>query len=251
MAIQVAPRNLPPGLASIAALDLVSVTMEKLKDRNAGLPGLGVLYGPAGWGKSMAAGSMQMLYRAYYLQIRSAWTRKTLLEKILVEMGVTVPKHRATIPHLLDLVCAQLSGSTRPLVLDEFDYCTRSDGLIEIVRDIYEGSRCSILLVGEELLPQKLAGWERFHSRVLAWAPAQPVSLGDAYKLAPLYCAGVELSEDLLAHLVALSEGSVRRLSVNLSLVRNEALTHGEDAMSLASWGGRELYTGQAPVRGV
>lgn len=251
MKTQSNPRNLPPGLASISALDLVSVTMEKLKDRHAGLPGLGVLYGPAGWGKSMSAGAMQMLYRAYYLQIRSAWTRKSLLEKILVEMGVAIPKGKATIPHLLDLVCAQLSGSMRPLVLDEFDYCTRSDGLIEIVRDIYEGSRCPILLVGEELLPQKLASWERFHSRVLAWAPAQPVSINDAAKLAPLYCAGVSVTEDLLAHLVALSEGSVRRVCVNLSLIRNESLTIGEDVMSLVKWGGRELYTGEAPVRGV
>jgi hypothetical protein len=52
-------------------------------------------------------------------------------------------------------------------------------------------------LVGEELLPRKLEAWERFHSRVSAWAPAQRVSHADAEKLAPIYCPDVELTSDV------------------------------------------------------
>ena len=65
-------KALPAGVVPIAALDLVSVTVEKLINRHAGLPGIGVLYGPPGRGKSMAAGAMVMAYRAYYIQIAAA-----------------------------------------------------------------------------------------------------------------------------------------------------------------------------------
>ncbi|MCG9087420.1 AAA family ATPase, partial [Laribacter hongkongensis] len=84
-----------------------------------------------------------------------------------------------TIPALLDQICEQLAASQRPLIIDEFDFALRSDSMVELVRDIYEGSQGTILLIGEEQLPQRLKRWERFHSRVMAWIPALPVSLED------------------------------------------------------------------------
>lgn len=184
--------------------------------------------------------------RAYYVQLRSAWSRKTLLEKILFEMGI---KPAGTIPALLDQICEQLAASRRPLILDEFDYCADKHGMIELVRDIYEGSQSSLLLVGEEQLPHKLKRFERFHGRVLSWLPAAAVSLADSRQLAAIYCPDIPLADDLLQHLVALSHGSVRRVSVNLVNVYDTALVEGMDSVDLAAWGQRPLYTGEAPRR--
>ena len=36
----------------------------------------------------------------------------------------------------------------------------------------------AIVLIGEELLPQKLQAWERFHGRILDWVAAEPGSIG-------------------------------------------------------------------------
>ncbi|BBF84912.1 DNA transposition protein [Aquitalea magnusonii] len=233
-------------IAPIANLDLVAVVMEKLVNRQDSLPGLAVYYGPSGWGKTTATVAVANRSRAYYVQLRSAWSRKTLLEKILFEMGI---KPAGTIPALLDQICEQLAASRRPLILDEFDYCADKHGMIELVRDIYEGSQSSLLLVGEEQLPHKLKRFERFHGRVLSWLPAAAVSLADSRQLAAIYCPDIPLADDLLQHLVALSHGSVRRVSVNLVNVYDTALVEGMDSVDLATWGQRPLYTGEAPRR--
>lgn len=134
-------------------------------------------------------------------------------------------------------------------MLDEFDYAATRDVMIELVRDIYEGSQSSLLLVGEERLPHKLKRHERFHGRVLSWLPAAPVSHDDARRLADSYCPDIRVADDLLAQLVALAHGSVRRVSVNLVNVYDTALVEGWDEVDRAQWGERPLYTGDAPRR--
>ena len=234
-------------IAQIHNLELVRTAAERLNSRTAGLPGMAALYGPAGYGKTTAALAIANENRAYFVQMRSAWGRKALLEKILLEMGA---KPHGTIPQMLDQVCEQLATSGRMLMIDEFDYCVRNDSMIELVRDIYEGSQATLLLLGEEMLPQKLKKWERFHSRILSWIPAQPVSLKDAAALAPIYCPGVHVADDLLDHLVKLSGGSVRRVSVNLATIYEAASVEGWEVASRAAWGDRQIYTGEAPRRG-
>src|SRR3569832_2031403 len=87
---------------------------------------------------------------------------------------------------------------------------------VALIRDLHESSNAAILLLGEERLPDKLKKWERFHSRVLVWMRAQPVSLDDTEHLARLYCRDVEIAPDLLAEVQRLSHGSVRRVAVNV-----------------------------------
>ena len=241
-----------PQIVSIHNLDLVRISVEKIDRRQDGLPGFACLYGPAGYGKTTALAYVSNLKRAYYVQIRSAWTAKALLENVLIEMGLASRngKSPGTVAQMLDTVCQQLTASGRPMVLDEFDHCCRSDSMVELVRDIYEGSQAPIVIAGEELLPQRLKRWERFHSRVLSWVPAQPVSLNDAKLLAPIYCPGVTVADDLLAHLVSIADGSVRRVSVNLAGLREEAHIEGWTKIDRQQWGDRPLFTGEAPRKG-
>lgn len=41
--------------------------------------------------------------------------------------------------------------------------------MVEIARDIYEGSGSPVILIGEEHLPKKLEQWEHVHGRMLDW----------------------------------------------------------------------------------
>lgn len=234
-------------IAEINNMALCDVALERALSRSANLPGLVCFYGPSGWGKSFSANHIANRRRAYYVQAKSVWSKKHTLAAILREMGVTPA---GTIADMADQVAEQLAASGRPLIVDEMDHLVDRNA-VELIRDLYEASRAPILLIGEERLPQKLKKWERFHGRVLAWVPAQPVTVDDARKLQPLYCPQVAVAEDLLERLVELAHGSVRRVCVNLEHIQETALTSGLDAVDLAAWGRRELYTGEAPSRRV
>lgn len=232
------------GIAETANVRALSVGLDQLVNRHTALPGIGVIYGPAGYGKSTACVTIANHLRGYYVQMRSLWNRKTLLEKVLIEMSI---KPAGTIASMLDQVCEQIAASQRPLIIDEFDFCLRSACMIELIRDIYEGSQGTLLLVGEENIPLRLQKWERFHSRILVWLQAQPVSLADARLLVPIYARDIKIADDLLQYFVDSSNGSVRRLIVNLAHAQTSARVKAKKELALDDWDKRETYTGEAP----
>lgn len=235
--------------AEITNLSLVRVAMERLTNRLDGLPALGVLYGASGYGKTTATVAVANSTQAYYLKLSSVWGKKVFLEKICFEMGIPPAK---TTSACLDAICEQLAASQRPLILDEADYLVSKAGMVELVRDIYEGSQSPILLVGEEQLPNKLKKFERFHGRVLSWIPAQPVSVADAEVLAKVYAPDLRIDGDLLKHIVEIAHGSVRRVTVNLVNLAEAAMAHGYDEVNLdnvKTMSGFEFYKGEIPKR--
>lgn len=234
------------GKAPLANVGLTVSALQGAMTRPAHLPGIVVLYGPSGLGKSTAAAVAAMQLQAYYVQAKSSWTRKAVYQSILKVMGIVPAK---TIYEMEDQVAAQLAASGRPLIVDECDHLVAKSS-IEIVRDIYEASGAAILLIGEEHLPAGLARWERIHNRVLEWVPAQYATMTDARALRDLYCDRVAVEDDLLAKIHEVSKGVARRICVNLERAQQAALGLGKKSMSLAEWGKRSFYTGEAPVRG-
>jgi DNA transposition AAA+ family ATPase len=239
---QVKPGPLPGTIAPLRNVALFSALVDRVLERPAGLPGMATFHGRSGLGKSCAAIYAANKARAYYVQVRSVWTRKHMLVSILAEMGI---RPAATIPQMMDQVGEQLSLSGRPLIIDEADYLL-AKGMIEVVRDIYESSLAAIILIGEEGLPQDLQKYERVHGRMLDWVAAQPATEQDARTLARLYCPQVAVGEDLLARILEASGGSVRRICVNLDRVREFAATRGLQTVGARGYEG-EIFTG-SPV---
>lgn len=237
--------NVNLGIALLRNVALCGQVLDHALKRAPHLPGIVAFYGPSGWGKSCAASYCANKFRAVYVACKSSYTKKALLLAILKEMGIQPAK---TIYDMVDQIAEQLMLSGRPLIIDEMDHIVEKNA-VEIVRDIYESSGAAMLLIGEEQFPNKLRQWERFHNRVLDWQPAQPTEKGDARKLADLYCTEVKVADDLLERILDASRGAARRICVNLEKVRQEALAAGVDKIDLATWGKRELYTGDAPVR--
>jgi DNA transposition AAA+ family ATPase len=218
--------------------------LQRAMQRPITLPGMVVMYGPSGFGKSTAAAYCRNKLQACYVECKSTWTKKALLTEICIEMGIAPDK---TIYTMQNQISEYLVTTGQPLIIDEMDHLVDKKA-VEIIRDIYESSGAPILLIGEERLPKKLERWERFHGRILDWVAAEAVSMEDAAHLARLYCPGITVSEDLLAKLLQLAHGSVRRVAVNLSLIYEEMRRSGVEKVTLADWGKRDLYTGQAPA---
>lgn len=232
--------------APLANVSVCHAALYKAVHRPKHLPGMVCFYGPSGWGKSTAAAHVANALQAYHVEAKSSWTKKALVQAILKEMGVEPAR---TIYDMSEQVAEQLALSGRPLIVDEMDHIVDKCA-VEIIRDIYEGSGAAILLIGEEGLPNKLRRWERFHGRIMAFAPALPADFEDAQALREMYCS-VAIDDDLLRQVHAASGGSVRRICVNLERIQEAARRDGVEAMTLETWGNRELFTGEAPRRRV
>lgn len=221
--------------------------LEQAMNRPAHLPGMVTFFGPSGWGKSFAAAYAANKYRAYYVECKSIWTKKSLLGAILKEMGIEPAKTSAD---MVEQISQQLALSGLPLIIDEMDHIVEKKA-VEVIRDIYEGSNAAILLIGEENIDTKLLKWERFHNRMLAWQGAQPADLEDTRQLARLYCPDITIADDLLEMIQRESMGVARRICVNLNQVQQAAYSEGTDEIDAKLWGNRPLYTGNAPRRKV
>jgi DNA transposition AAA+ family ATPase len=222
--------------------------LERAMTRPQHLPGMVCFYGPSGFGKSVAAAYAANRYRAHYIECKSTWTKKAILTAIAREMGLFPA---STMYELTDQISAQLVDTDRPLIIDEMDHIVRREA-VEIIRDIYEGSKVAMLLIGEENLPNNLKKSERFHGRILDFVPAQAADASDARVLAKFYCHRVKIADDLLSEVAKRAKGSIRRICVNLARIEEETYAAGNAEIDLSGWNnmGKGFWTGEAVVRG-
>ncbi|WP_197432012.1 AAA family ATPase [Sphingomonas sp. CCH15-F11] len=211
-------------------------------------PRLSVFYGPSGYGKSVAAAFTGVRTRAVYVEARSVWTQRSILEALARELGIA--RLERTAPRLLQQVVDQLASDPVPLIIDEMDYLVKRQA-VDLIRDIHDATRVGIMMIGMESLPSKLRAWEQFHNRIIRFTPAQPASVDDACKLRDHYCAHVAVADDLVELIVDRCHGVTRRIVNNLKTVEREALDEGVGAVDRAWWGGRAIITGDVPTRKV
>jgi DNA transposition AAA+ family ATPase len=217
--------------------------IERVMTRAPTLPGMACFHGPSGYGKSSAATYAANTFDAYYIQAESTWTKKSLCEAICFELGI---EPRGRIDQMVREIYREIAATGRPLLIDEADHVV-ARGLIELVRDIYEKSEASIILIGEEDLPRKLMRWERVHGRMLAWTGAEPGSMADVNLLMDIYCAGIEIDDALKQRILSDTNNSIRRICVSLEDVHLFARRNGLTTVTAADWGQASFFTGQAP----
>jgi hypothetical protein len=237
----------PESFAPLTNVALCLSALETAMGREQHLPGMVAFYGPAGWGKTIAAEHAALVHRAYHVQVKSLWTKKAFLLAVLQEMRIAPSE---TCWAMAAQISQQLSLSGRPLIIDEFDHMV-TQKQVELVRDLYEGSDAAVLLIGEEQMPNKLKAWERFHSRVLTFMAAQPADMEDANHLRKFYVKKVQIEDDLLEHALVGHRGNVRRISTQLVIFEQEALKAGKRKVDRDWWGDRPLNTGDVPQRDV
>lgn len=231
-------------LAALRNVSRMLALIDRLQHRGDGVPGMGCFYGFSGLGKSMAASFAVNTTRAIHIQMKSVWTHKRLCEAILDELGLT-PKGSAA--DMVDRIAEALAADGVPLLIDEADYLVKK-GMIEIVRDLYEMSEVPVVLIGEELLPQKLRQWERVHGRIRSWVSAELADDRDFDLLRAIRAPGIEIDDDLIRAIKTASNGSARRIVVNLDEVDEISRRIGSNRVTLADWGDQPLFTGEAPL---
>jgi len=220
--------------------------MKKLLDRDMPELAFGVFYGPSGYGKTTSAIATAVAHHAHYVRLGSSWGIRTLADAICERLGL---KSRGTSSAALADIVEQLTlDPGRPIILDEADYLIKRDQ-VDFIRDIVDMSATPIILIGEELLPQKLRKWERTHNRVLAFEAAQPTDIGEARMFAKLRASGITIKDDLLAAMIEACDGRARRICRSIDMAKEMAKVRNLKTVSRADWGNTPFFDNEPPKR--
>ena len=228
------------GMTNVALLTKV---IKRLENRAHGLDGIGVFSGEPGLGKSIACAYAAASMDAIHISVQTMWTKKTLLEQILREVQVFPKK---TLADMMMQVNQELALARRPLLIDEADRAVQR-GMIEVIRDMYDGSSVPIVLIGMDQLPQNLRKWPQVDSRVLTWVQAEYADLGDAKMLAKMYAPGITISDQMIAVIRERNGAIPRRMVTDFALVLERCRELGLAEISLDQWGKSPLAQNKAP----
>jgi hypothetical protein len=124
-------------IVPLTNVGLLSSAIDRALQRPVGLPGLVVMYGASGLGKSISAAFAANMHRAYYVEARDTWTKKAFLLAILREMGM-VPSR--TLSEMVDQGGELLSLSGRPLLVDDVQDLV-DKAAANVLTDIYNASQ--------------------------------------------------------------------------------------------------------------
>lgn len=190
---------------------------EALITRHPGEPGMGLIWGPTGYGKSTGSAWFMNQVDGIYVRANQLWTPSAMLRALCQELDL--PEH----PHcskMLDAVIRALAEDPRAVFIDEADYVVASRKLVETLRDIHDLTTVPIVLIGEENLKKKLAANKRLLGRVAQWVAFQRATIKDARKLADELCE-VGVADDLVERVHAETEGEIRLIVIGLRKIED------------------------------
>lgn len=146
------------------------------EDTDFGRPGMMMVSGEAGRGKTVAARSSHAVRGGIYLRAWQDWTQAAFLQALCFEVCGARPhgSNRCKVR-----IVEELEHERRTIYMDEAD---RLDiGRLEDLRDIHDETGAPIVLIGEQGLPARVAARSRIDDRIPGEyrIPFAPVSQQD------------------------------------------------------------------------
>lgn len=212
-----------------------------LKNSGYQLPKIGLVHGLAGAGKTTAIAHLSQTEGGCFVRATAVWTPKAMLQAILRELGrEDIGGNNQT---KLDEVIKLLAIANLPLFVDEADYLFSRPSTLDILRDIHDQAGVPLFLIGMERISRKVNSRELVASRVAQEVKFAPLDLEDA-RLVADSLSEVRLADDLLADLHKRANGSIRRITVGLSVVEAFGRQMNLNPIPLEAWqaAGRQYF---------
>lgn len=221
-------------VAPVKNVKAFAIAGQALLDRSVHTPGIGVVTGPAGYGKSRTVAWWATRQQASYVRAMATWRAVgPMLSSICGELGITP---RAKNDDTIKMVAEVLARSAvpRPLAVDEADYLVKHEVLLNALRDIHDLSGAPLVLIGMEHFLSRLVSLreqEQFVSRISQVVHFQALDREDAGEL--LRAIGeVKVEPDLVDRLFKETGGSARLLVVAMEQIERHAKNKGLTSVS-------------------
>ena len=231
-------------IAIVSNVVATQMMVEALNQRAHGVPGIGLIYGDPGLGKTTATAWLVNRCDGIYIRATSGMTLAQLLRQIVKELsGPDIYTREA----MLNYIIEHMAIHNRPLFIDEADYLLNDKNTLEIVRDIHDLTNCPVVLIGMESVRRKLQRHRQFYNRISEWLEFQPTQRED---LQIIVNAVIEptltIQDDLLSQLLNDTDGEVRRIITGLSKIEAFALANSLTSIDLQQWGSKEFFLKKA-----
>lgn len=155
-------------------------TVQNLMNREAGVPGIALVHGPRGVGKSKTAGWYEASHDdCVYLLTSPIWTLRWLYESLCIELGITPPRG---LKQRHDEVVNALVERSRLLIFDECNSLPAP--VLDEIRLLGERTETPILLIGHEGIMAKLVRMGPLFDRLLYITEFKPLDREDLAFLA-------------------------------------------------------------------
>ena len=150
--------------------------LNRLRDREEGIPGMGHIYGEPGLGKTYAITWWAAQNDAILIRSANLMSARWLLEEIVEELG-EIPYNKFS--DIFNQVVAQLIKTPKTIIVDETDYLTIDSRAVETLRDIHDKTNVPIVLVGMGTANKRLQRHKHLYDRLLEIIKFEPFGKQD------------------------------------------------------------------------
>lgn len=227
-----------------------------LERRGAAEACLMVLDGEPGLGKTRTAQWWAVQNGAVYLRAKQEWTPTWCMREILSFLNrrpeYSFEKNYQLVSQVLEDMAITALREKKPfgVVVDEVDYISRQQRLLETLRDLSDELEIPFILVGMGRVRHNLTRFPQVASRVAQHVEFKPESIDDAAKLFKGLCE-VEVKPDLVEFVHKAAKGRFREIKEAIAAIERIGQRQGKP-MGLAELDGQVLFqdrgTGQPVV---
>lgn len=204
--------------------------MNALQERNKALPGLGLICGKAGMGKTEAAKWYAVQTGCIYLRALSVWSQRVMLQEICSKLG---HDPEGSIANMYKQIKSELLSSTQLIIVDETDKLVESRkwNLLEILRDLHDETGSSFVFIGEANIKNRLAKKHRLWSRISQIVEFKAISAKEIAFLAH-ELADLNISDEVAERAVTVTGGDFRDVMVTIASLERVARGNRTDKIS-------------------
>jgi len=171
--------------------------MNRLVNRQDGIPGMALIFGEPGLGKTRTTLWWAAQNDGVFIRTKKLMTGRWLLEEIVAELG-EAPLRRTS--DLFRQAVDQLLDRPRTLFVDEADYLAHDARVIETLRDLHDTTGTPLVLIGMDAADKKLMRYKHLYDRFSEVVKFNTLVLSDIKAIADQMCE-VKLSEDAVQYI--------------------------------------------------
>lgn len=150
--------------------------MNNLQNRADGVPGMGLVYGEPGLGKTQAINWWAFKNNAILVRCTQLMTARWLLNEIMDEMGEVSCGRMAD---CFKIIVRNLLTEPQVIIIDEVDYLTIDSRAIETLRDIHDKTNVPVVLVGMSNAKSRIKRFRHLYDRISEIVQFKPFSKED------------------------------------------------------------------------